>query len=295
MDISYYPGCTLKTKGINFEKTALEFLKLFDVNAVELEDWYCCGVMYSQTTDNLMHQLAPIRTLIKAKESGNRKLLTLCSMCYNTLKRSQLFIQRDEEKRQKINDFMDTEIDFEGDEVEVVHLLNVLKEDVGIGKMRQKIEKSFGDVLIAPYYGCALTKPSEISIVDEEESADPMIMEEILEGIGFETVYFPFKTDCCASYQVLSQREIVKDRTKKIVTTAVKNEADFIVLCCPLCDYNLDAVQRDLKKEDENFQTIPVLYFTQLLALAYGIDPEINDFSLHYIDPRPTLKRKGLL
>jgi heterodisulfide reductase subunit B len=292
MDIAYYPGCTLKTKGINFEKTALAFLELFDVNAVELEDWYCCGVMYSQTTDNLMHQLAPIRTLIKAKESGSKKLLTLCSMCYNTLKRSQLFIQSDEEKRDKINNFMDREIDFNGDEVEVVHILNLL-ERIGVDKLRAKIEKDVSDIKFAPYYGCVLTKPKEISIVQNPD--DPEIIEEILEGIGFESVYYPFKNECCGSFQVVNQREIVKERTRKIVTTAINNEADFIVLTCPLCFYNLDAVQKDIKKEDEHFKTIPVLYITQLLALAYGLDPELNDFSLHHIDPRPVLERKGLL
>jgi heterodisulfide reductase subunit B len=295
MDISYYPGCTLKTKGLNFEKTALALLELFDVNAVELEDWYCCGVMYSQTTDDLMHQLAPIRTLIKAKESGNEKLLTLCSMCYNTLRRAQRFIQSDEEKREKINSFMDQEIDFFGDEVAVVHLLEILQDDIGISELRAKIKKNYSDVLIAPYYGCMLTKPKEVAIVDPDKAEDPMIMEEILEGIGFETVYFPFKTECCASYQVLGNRDIVKDRTKKIVTTAIKNEADVIVLSCPLCHYNLDAVQKQLKEEDSNFETIPVLYISQLLALAYGIDPELNDFALHHIDPRPILERKGLL
>jgi len=292
MDIAYYPGCTLKTKGINFEKTALAFLELFDVNAVELEDWYCCGVMYSQTTDNLMHQLAPIRTLIKAKESGSKELLTLCSMCYNTLKRSQLFIQSDEEKREKINNFMDREIDFNGDEVEIVHILNLL-EQIGVDKLRAKIEKDVSDIKFAPYYGCVLTKPKEISIVPNPE--DPEIIEEILEGIGFESVYYPFKNECCGSFQVVNQRDIVKERTRKIVSTAINNEADFIVLTCPLCFYNLDAVQKDIKKEDEHFKTIPILYITQLLALAYGLDPDLNDFSLHHIDPRPTLERKGLL
>ncbi len=292
MDIAYYPGCTLKTTGINFEKTALAFLETFDVNALELKDWYCCGVMYSQTTDNLMHQLAPIRTLIKTKEAGKDQLLTLCSMCYNTLKRAQLFIRDDEEKREKINTFMDREIDFNGDEVEVVHLLNVI-ENIGLDTIKENVQKTVEGINFAPYYGCLLTKPRDIAIVENMEN--PTIMEDIMKAAGFEPVYFPFKTECCASFQVVNERDIVKGRTRKIVTSAVKNGADFILVVCPLCLYNLDAVQKEIKEEETSFETIPVLYFTQLLALAYSIDPAVNDFSLHYIDPRPALEKKGLL
>ncbi len=294
MEIAYYPGCTLKTTGLNFEKTALAFLKLFDVHAVELEDWYCCGVMYSQTTDNLMHQLAPIRTLVKTKEAGSSRLLTLCSMCYNTLKRAQLFIVGDEEKRDKINTFMDRELDFEGDEVNVVHMLNLLKE-IGLEAVKEKIQQNdeSESVKYAPYYGCLLTRPKDVSI--EENTENPMIMEEVLNSAGFESVYFPFKTECCASFQVVNERDIVKERTRKIVNSAVKNGADFIVLSCPLCLYNLDAVQKNIHAEDSSFEMLPVLYFTQLLALKAGIDPNINDFSLHSVDPRPVLEKKGLL
>ena len=292
MDISYYPGCSIKTSGINFEKTALEVLRLFNITVHELEDWYCCGVMYSMASDNLMLQVAPVRTLIKAKESGNKKLLTICSMCYNTLKRAEIFIRNDEEKRRTINEFMDLErTEFNGDEVEVVHILQLF-EYIGLEVLSSKMKKKKSTIKIAPYYGCLLTRPREVAIDSVEE---PMIMERVLNAAGYDTVYFPFKTECCCSFQVVNVRDIVKDRTRKIVSSAVSNDADMLAVCCPLCDYNLDAVQKEIKEQDSSFQTVPVLYFTQLLALLFGIDPSINDFSQHYIDPRPTLQRTGLL
>lgn len=292
MDISYYPGCTLKTNAINFENTALPVLKLLDVNAIELDDWVCCGASFSQASDNLMLQLAPIRTLIRAKESGRKRLLTLCDMCYNTLKRSALFIQEDEEKRKKINDFMYLEeTDYNGDEIEVIHMLSLLHE-IGLDKIKEKVKKNVDGLKIASYYGCLLLKPKEIAI---DSSEQPTIMQKIFEAVGCETVYFPFKSECCNSYQIVNEKQVVMQRTKKIVNSAVKNGAELIVLSCPLCEFNLDAVQKDILEEDEEFKTIPILYFTQLLALIMGIDPDINDFSLHYIDPKPVLERKGLL
>ena len=148
MEISYYPGCTIKTNAINFEITALEVLNRLGVSAVELENWYCCGVMYSMASDNLMHQLAPVRTLIKAKESGKQSLLTLCSMCYNTLKRAESFIINDKEKRDKINEFMDREeTSFSGDEVEVVHILKLL-EEIGENRISKEVKEKHRRVAI---------------------------------------------------------------------------------------------------------------------------------------------------
>ena len=121
--VSYMPGCTLKTNAKNYETTTLKLLELFDIQAEELTDWYCCGTTYSLASDNLMYHLAPIRNLIKAKQAGRGELLVLCSMCYNTLRRAQELVLSDEEKREKVNKFMyDEETDFRGDEVRIVQI-----------------------------------------------------------------------------------------------------------------------------------------------------------------------------
>ncbi|MCK4777422.1 MAG: heterodisulfide reductase, subunit B, partial [Actinomycetia bacterium] len=169
MDISYFPGCTLKTKGINFEKTALAVLKVLGINAIELDKWYCCGAVYSLSSDNLMNQMGAIRTLIKAKETGRDKLLTLCSMCYNTLKRAAIKISSEPDSRDKINDFMYLEeTDYNGTEVETVHMLNLL-DDLGAEKIGAKIKKKVKGLKIAPYYGCLLLRPKEIAIDNTEK------------------------------------------------------------------------------------------------------------------------------
>lgn len=292
MEISYYPGCTLKTSAKNYENTGLAILPIFDINPIEIKDWVCCGATYSLTSDNLMYQLAPIRTLIRAKESGNPRLLTLCDMCYNTLKRAGLFIKNDAEKREKIRNFMDEEeTEYEGDEIEVIHLLTLLNE-VGPQNIAKKMVKSPGDLKIATYYGCMLLRPKEIQA---DSSENPQLMENIFKALGVEIVDYPFRTECCGSYQIVNRREIILDRTKKIISSAVKNGADLMVLSCPLCDYNLEATQQELMENDSNFKPLPVLYFPQLLALMLGIDPELNDWSLHNIDPTSVLKRKGIL
>jgi heterodisulfide reductase subunit B len=291
--VSYMPGCTLKTSGKNFEESTLKLLERLDVKVEELQSWYCCGTTYSLASDNIMNHLAPIRTLIRAKETGRRELLVLCSMCYNTLRRAQDLVLNDEEKRNKINDFMyREETELSGHEVRVVHLLNFLKEFVGFERLAEKVTRRARDLTVALYYGCMLLRPDEISV--DASSENPAIMEELFTACGVETAYFPFKTECCGSYQTVNRRSIVLERVKEIVESAVKNAANLIVTSCPLCFFNLDDSQKILLDDTPDFTSIPILYISQVLALLMGIE-DATDYSLHAIDPRPVLKEKGLL
>ena len=135
--LSYYPGCTLKTKARNLEEAALGALKVLGVEYQELPRWNCCGAVFSLADDDLIHHVAPIRNLIRAKEQGSDTVVTLCSQCYNTLARANLLVRDDEEKRGTLNSFMDEEKDYAG-EVEILHLLTFLVAgidvDVEIGK-----------------------------------------------------------------------------------------------------------------------------------------------------------------
>jgi len=291
MEFAYYPGCTLKTKAKNFESTSLALLKELGVNVKELPEWNCCGAVFSLTSDNLMQQLAPVRVLIRAKENGYTKILTLCSMCYHTLKRADNFI-KDDEKLEKIRNFMDEEnISVSSGEIEVKHILNVIDE-IDENTIKSRVKNKAEDLKVAVYYGCLLLRPKEVAI---DNSENPVILEKILNVAGINTVYFPFKTECCGAYHVVNNKEIAVHRVKQILENARENQADIIVNSCPLCQYNLDALQSELMSMDSSFQPIPVLYFTQLLALVFGLEAGLIDFELHKINPKPILERKGLL
>ena len=293
VELSYMPGCTLKTKAKNFETTTLKLLELLDVHARELTDWYCCGTTYSLASDNVINHLGSIRTLVKAKEAGREDLLVLCSMCYNTLRRAQELVQHDEEKRSKINEFMyEEETDFSGDEVRILHLLTLLKETVGFDRLKEKLVRDPGGLKVAAYYGCMLLRPREISI--DPVAEHPSILEDLFAACGVDSVYFPFKTECCGSYQTVNEKQVVLSRTKAITESAVKNGADLIVTSCPLCHYNLDAYQPRVAEATPGFRTIPVMYISQVLALLAGLD-DVQDYNLHVVDPRPVLRARGLM
>ncbi len=291
MKIKYYPGCTIKTNAQHFEISTMAVLEQLGVELDELKRWTCCGTVYSLTSDDIMHHLAPVRNLLRAKEEGGDRVLTLCSMCYNTLKRANILIRGDSEKRDKIKDFMYKEVlGYEGD-VEVIHLLQLLKE-IGFEKIKEKVNVSLEGLKVAPYYGCMLLRPEEAAIDDVE---NPTILENVIELTGAEAVNFPYKNECCGSYQTLRRLDIVIERTRTIINSARNSGADILLLTCPLCLFNLEAKQKEVMEKYFGFKEMPVIYFTQLLALAFGLSDEKIRFDLNEISPVSLLEKTGIL
>lgn len=283
MKIPYYPGCTLKSTAKNFEDTTVAVSEALGIELVELERWNCCGTVYSLASDDLMHQLAPIRNLIRVQEMGFDRVTTLCSMCYNTLEQANQLVKSDPEKLEKMNSFMDLEEDYKGN-VTVTHYLTLLKE---IGFENIPVKNLLSGLIVVPYYGCLLLRPEEISIDNPE---NPTIMAELLQTLGATVVDHPYKLECCGSYHTVDYKEVVCEKTYSILSSAQKRGAEAVVLSCPLCEFNLDFRQKDLEKE---LAPMPVLYFSQLLALSLGLDS--LGFDQHYVDPEPLLRKKGLL
>lgn len=277
MKIKYYPGCTLKSKAKNFEDAAIASLKELDIELEEIDRWNCCGVVYSLADDDLIHMVAPVRNLIRVKEQGGDKVVILCSMCYNTLSRANLLMKEDEEKRNTINSFMDEEIDYSG-EVEVLHLLTFLKEEVGWDNLREKVSNPLKGLKVAPYYGCTLQRPREVGI---EPLGSFELMTEFLEALGADVVKFSAADLCCGSYQVVGNEGVVLDASAKILNIADSEKVEALATSCPLCEFNLGKRQGLLMEEKKIKKEIPTFYFTQLLAVALGIDPEVCRFDLN--------------
>ena len=292
MKISYFPGCTLKTMAKNFEDSAIASLSFLGIEMVELPRWNCCGTVYSLTSDDLIHQVAPIRNLIRVKEARDTRVVALCSMCYHTLKRANILVKEDKEKLDKLNNLMyEEDMKYNG-EVEVLHLLEILKNEVGFDQVSKKVKMPLKGLKVAPYYGCLLLRPAAAGLDDPES---PAILKDFLESVGAEAIDSPYETECCGSYHTVVNINLVVERAYDILSFAISQKAEAIVLSCPLCGFNLDHRQKDIKEKFPDFKSIPVFYFTQLLALSLGLDEKVCRFELNFIDPRPLLKNKHLI
>jgi heterodisulfide reductase subunit B2 len=291
MKLLYYPGCTLKTSAKNLEKTAYAVMEKLGHELVEMKDWNCCGVVSSLTDDDLMRHLAPLRSLIHVEDEGFDKVITLCDMCCNTLKQTNLRVKEKPDDLKTLNLFMDRENDYKGT-VTVLHFLEFLRDDIGFSAIKKMVKKPLKGLKIMPYYGCYLLRPREVAIDDAEE---PTILAELMSALGAEVIDNPFKIECCGSYNTVEQKDLVSKRAYRITNFAKEYGADAIVLSCPLCRFNLDQRGKDAEKLFEGYKQIPIYYYTQLIAVALGLDPKINGFDQHVVDPIKLLMDKKLL
>ncbi len=295
--VPYFPGCTLKTTARNFEESAIASAQALGIEMIELPRWNCCGTVFSLSADDLIHHVASVRNFIRVQEmnkqglvNDDHRLLTLCSMCFNTLKRSNLRVKGNNEDMKKINDLMYREEDYQGN-VEVVHFVELVRE-LGFGKVKRTVKKSLADLKVAPYYGCMILRPKEVSIDDPEA---PTVLDDLVGALGAEVISTPYNKVCCGSYQTVQDKYTVAELAYDILSHAQKAGAEAIATTCPLCAFNLDNRQKEVLVKHPDFKKIPVFYITQLMAIAFGLDKKFYGFDQNYVDPKPLLKAKNLL
>lgn len=258
MRYRYFPGCTLKGQAKNMENTTIAAANALGIELVELEEWQCCGAVYPLYEDELISLLSPVRTLAAAE---GEPLVSLCAACHHVLKRAQELMQRNEDARDKVTDFLEVEYKGEG---RVLHFLEVLRDDLGFDKLAEMIKKPLEGKKVAAYYGCLLLRPSKVMQFDDPEN--PTIMEDFIRALGAEVVKSPYRTECCGAYLSVTEEGVARDTVAKILQSARNAGADTLITACPLCRYNLENCAVDDGKEP-----VQVYYFSELLAEAMGL------------------------
>ena len=259
MVFSYYPGCTLKTKGKALDISARACAEALGFTLDELQDWQCCGAVYPQATDEIATRLSAVRALIAAGEE-NRELVTLCSACHHVIKRVNGDMQNNNDIRNKVNRYLKTEVPYEG-QTNVLHYLEVLRDRIGFDKIAAAVKNPLTGRKIGAYYGCMLLRPGKEMQMDDPEN--PTILEDFIRAIGAEPVYYAQRNECCGGYQTLENKPQAQNRATAVVDNAATCGAEMLITACPLCLYNLA----------QNAQNpLPVVYFTELLAQALGLE-----------------------
>jgi heterodisulfide reductase subunit B len=289
MRIPYYPGCTLSTKAKGFDRAARDSFAALGIELAELKMWNCCGATFPLSQDNLLDLAGPVRNLVSAAEEGEQ-LAVACSTCFNVLKRSNLVMRDDEDKREKINFFIEAE--YAGG-VEILHLLEILRDQVGWDKVAEAVKKPLTGLKVAPYYGCMYLRPPKEMGFDDHEN--PQILENYIRAMGAEVADYPHRAECCGNYIATFDVETTQEMAYMILASTRRADADLIITSCPLCQFNLDRWQTDIALKHGGFRPIPVLYDTQLLGIALGLDTSGFDLDKLYVDPMPVLREKGLL
>lgn len=286
--IPYYPGCTLNTVAKDFDLSARDAFRLLGVELAELSKWNCCGSSFPLTPNNVIGLTGPANVLVQSQKEGGT-VSTLCSFCYSTLKRTNLAVKENKDRRLVVNEFLGT--NYNGD-VKVVHLLEVLRDGLGYGELKKRVKRDLKKLKVAAYYGCTLLRPRSVAIDDSE---NPRIFEEFLEAIGCVPVDFPNKGECCGSHLAMSREDIVVKLSGQVVDSALSFGAELVTTTCPLCFYNLERSQKHQAEATGEGPKLPMLYFTQLLGLALGMAEEELRLPKNFCDPHPVQEAKGIL
>ncbi len=288
--ISYYPGCSLHATGIEFHMSTLSVAEVLGLNLVEPEGWVCCGTSPAHNTDHYRAVRLPMETLAIARDLGHSYMTMPCAACFSRFRIAIHEVQQDPELRQRIAD--DIGFEYTGG-IQVDNLLTTITDRVGYEAAAAPVVKPLEGLKVACYYGCLLTRPPDVTGAEHPEY--PTNMDDLMEAIGAEAIDWSYKTDCCGGSLSLSTLEVALDLSRQILQNATDEGADIIVTACPLCHANLDMRQGQINDEYGTDLDIPVVYFTQLMGVSYGIDAKTLGLDKHLTDAISLLKEKELL
>jgi heterodisulfide reductase subunit B len=264
---SYYPACCSFGQAIAYDMSTRAVAKVLDIDLAELDDWNCCGSTPYSSIDELGSICCSARNLALAEKRG-LDLVTPCSDCYLMLSKANLFMKEYPELKIKVTEALAAGgLEYKGT-VRVRHILDVFANDVSSDQITSRVTRSLAGLKVAPYYGCQVVRPRP-SFDDPEL---PQSLERLIKSIGAEPTPFPLKTRCCGGSMIIPEEDIALGLIYKLLDNAVSNGADCIVSACPLCQANLDVYQSRINRKFKTKFNIPVLFFTQLMGVALGID-----------------------
>lgn len=284
--IAYYPGCSLHSTAPEFDASALAVCEALNLDLIEPKGWLCCGSSAAHRSDPEEALRLPMENLRIIEESGFTEVTMPCAACFNRHKAALYEIGHDEAQRKKVEEAIGYTYE---DNVVVTSLSESILRNVGVDEVAERVTKPLEGLKVVSYYGCLLTRPPEVTRVEHPEN--PTDLDELVAALGAEAVDWSYKTTCCGAAHSLTRPDIVLKLSRGILEHAREAGADAIAAACPLCHANLDARQFQMELE----RPLPVLYFTQLMALAFGLPEKASMLNKNLVDPRPLLGEKGLL
>lgn len=261
----YYPGCSVKGTARAYEESLLALFEGLGIPMTELEDWNCCGATAYMSVDEAQSVALAARNLALAADSG-ADLVTPCNACWLVLQKTQRQLKENLRLRERVVGAMESVGLEYRDEVRVRHPLDVLVNDLGLDEFKGRVTQPLDHLTVAPYYGCQIVRP--YAVFDDRDN--PITMDQLLAASGAKVADYPFKTRCCGGSQTGTLPEIGISLVRDLMHQAHECGADVIATICPLCQFNLEAHQKEIKRL-YGTEPIPVVFFTQLLGLAVGL------------------------
>jgi heterodisulfide reductase subunit B len=283
MKYAYFPGCSLESSAKEYDMSTKAVAKVLGIELVEIEDWNCCGALEVGALDHVASVALPARNLAIAEKDGT-DLIMVCNACFNRVKRTHHELLQNEDLCAKVNALMDDSFD---GTIGARHFLDVLVNDMGSEEIEKKVTRRLKGKKGVGYYGCLIVRPAEVAYEDPE---NPTSLDTIIKLAGGEPLPFERKSKCCGGPLMVTKEEHAFALAGEILTEAQDAGADFIVVPCPMCHMALDGIQFKVERALKKKFQIPILYFTQLLGYALGLDPSELGMSRNLVSPLKVLE-----
>jgi heterodisulfide reductase subunit B len=277
MKLSFYPGCSLEGMAVDYARSIDAVFQALDIDLIEIDDWSCCGATAAHSLSEAMSVILPARNLYAAEQMG-LDIVSCCANCFNRLRFSQQMIQ----KR-----VLDIPWPVTGD-LRVHDMTRFLAEPDMIKQIEKRVLKPLNGLKLVCYYGCQMVRPPRITGYTDYEN--PQTLDRISAATGAHVIDWSYKATCCGASIGIARKEIGDSLTNRLLDKARRAGAEAIVVSCPLCQSNLDIIQKDRLE-----MPIPIFYFTELLRLSFSERGNPKWFKMHFANPVPILKKKKLL
>jgi heterodisulfide reductase subunit B len=273
MKYLYYPGCSSQSTGKAYGESVLAVFEALGAPLDELEDWNCCGATTYMSISELKAFTLSARNLALAERQGGDTaipdLVVPCAACYLGLNKAHKYLTEHEEIREKVNNALAAaNLEYKG-RVRIRHPLDVLVNEIGLDKIKEKVSQPLAGHRVACYYGCQLIRP----YADFDDQHQPVTMGKIIRALGGEVIDWPLKTRCCGGSLTGTYEDQGLRLSYMLLNEAARRGATVIATACPLCQFNLECYQSKMGRRFGQRINMPVAFFTQLIGLAFGLSP----------------------
>jgi heterodisulfide reductase subunit B len=293
---AFYPGCTLHSTGVEFGMSTELVGQVLGLEMVEIEDWNCCGASSAHSMDPTLFLALPARNLALAQKTGPDDLAIPCAACYSRTAAADLALQQDAAFRAR----MESTLGFQyQDRVRPRNLLDIVANDFSQAQLAAPVVQPLAGLKVVSYYGCLLIRPPQYT-AHWDDPEHPQSMDYVLELLGAEAVPWSYGVDCCGGSLTLNRSDVVVHLVDRLARAAHEAGAEALVTACPMCMANVDGRQKYRagppipRPPRPDYAPLPIFYFTELMALAYGLSLD-KVLGKHLVDPRPLLGRLELV
>lgn len=279
-------GCTIPYREGSYEISARKVFDKLGVELAEMPDANCCGLPVDPANHEMMLALSA-RNLCLA-EQQNLNILTLCTGCATTMRKTNRTLKTDKKRKEEINRILSQiGLEFKGT-IEVKHMVQVLKEDVGYEKIKESVKTPLTSLTVAEHSGCHLLRPAEYSGWDNPE--DPQTLKDLIKLTGAKCLDYLDETECCGYTVVAIDEKVALRISREKLNHARAVGAQALITVCPSCHLMFDTNQTRIARAFNETYDLPVLHYTQLLGLAMGMSPDELGMKELRVDPSKLLQ-----